>query len=116
MKEVLSTRPTDGPSMTSTYFPAHPTGTGLGFVIILRLSPLLMPNFDINSCRGNRGTWSASGDSEDENGPDLQRAVIMDSATHDDEEVDRTKNLVVAEIKVAVPGEEGENTVECVPP
>ena len=112
MKEVLSTRPTDGPSMTSTYFPAHPTGTGLGFVIILRLSPLLMPNFDINSCRGNRGTGSASGDSEDENGPDLQRAVIMD----DDEEVDQTKNLIVPEIMVSVPGEEGENTVECVPP
>ncbi len=56
---------------------------------------------------------SGSGGSEDEDGPDLQRAVVMD----DDEEVDQTKILVVAEITLGLcPGEEAGNTVECVPP
>ncbi len=56
--------------------------------------------------------WSGSGGSEDEDGPDLQRAVVMD-----DDEVDQTKILVVAEISLGLcPGEEAGNTVECVPP
>ncbi len=57
--------------------------------------------------------WSGSGGSEDEDGPDLQRAVVMD----DDEEVDQTKILFVAEISLGLcPEEEAGNTVECVPP
>ena len=35
--------------------------------------------------------WSGSGNSEDEDGPDLQRAVVMD----DDEEVDQTILLLL---------------------
>lgn len=42
--------------------------------------------------------WSWSGGSEDEDCPDLQRAVVID----DDEEVDQTKNLVVAEITLGL--------------